>query len=296
MRFLYFQFFLLIFCGLISAQELKQINDLAYVQEGDSLQRLNLVLPEACNQCPLFIWIGGGAWSYGDKDMEMDLARQFATNGIAVASIGHRRSPATWRNAELDEGIQHPEHIKDVAKAVKYLFHNSAEYGYSQDRFFIGGYSSGAHLAALLDLNKTYLKEVGLPQKLFKGVVPISGTYDIVDYHQTFKNGGNPELAVLHVEAVFGDSEARFLEASPIQYLKSLQSPILFMSDATIAKYTEHLEKELEKTPFTNYRVIYDKGRSHGELWQHLSKDKVSEHRNHIVDFILNGRLPSSVK
>ena len=105
--------------------ELTEHDDLLYLDreavENDSLQRLHLVLPKTDESFPLFIWIGGGAWAYGDRRQEMDLARRFGEKGIAVASIGHRLSPAIWRDSSLNTGIQHPEHIEDVASAVKWL-------------------------------------------------------------------------------------------------------------------------------------------------------------------------------
>ena len=48
----------------------------------DSLQRLNLVVPLVGDKCPILIWIGGGAWSYGERDQEMDLAKKTASSNV----------------------------------------------------------------------------------------------------------------------------------------------------------------------------------------------------------------------
>ncbi|HMQ63023.1 MAG TPA: alpha/beta hydrolase, partial [Flavilitoribacter sp.] len=107
--------------------------------EADSLQSLHLVVPQSETASPLLIWIGGGAWAYVNKDMELDLARNLGRKGIAVASVGHRLSPAVWRDPKKTEGIQHPKHAEDVAAAVKWLYDHAAEYGYDREKFFIGG-------------------------------------------------------------------------------------------------------------------------------------------------------------
>ncbi len=103
--------------------EVNVFSDLLYADEtspeDDSLQRLNLALPKGKAKVPLLIWIGGGAWSYVDRNLEMDLAKQLAQAGIAVASVGHRLSPAVWRDSSLTTGIQHPDHAKDIASAFK---------------------------------------------------------------------------------------------------------------------------------------------------------------------------------
>ncbi len=103
-----------LFQGNTFAQtEIIELKNLAYTESidlpQDSLQQLNLVVPQS-DKPPLLIWIGGGAWSYGDRNLEMDIARQFAHEGIAVAAVGHRLSPAIWKNPSLISGIQHPAH------------------------------------------------------------------------------------------------------------------------------------------------------------------------------------------
>lgn len=264
-----------------------ELRNIDYLEERseDTIQKLNLVMPKGIENYPLLVWIGGGAWSYGDRNVEMDLAKRFAESGIAVASVGHRLSAATWRDSTLNTGIKHPSHIKDVAAAVKWLYRYAPEHGYDKDRIFIGGFSSGAHLAALLSLDYSYLENEGLTKDVIKGMIPISGTYDIEDYHAVFKNGNNPEMADLHVEAVFGNSREALLNASPTNYLNNLCIPILLICDNGIDRYTRLFEERLQETGFEKYEVIYvDMG--HAELWRNLSNEKESKYRSKIIGFI----------
>jgi acetyl esterase/lipase len=262
--------------------------DLPYINNlpnDDSLRRLNLVIPEGISP-PLLIWIGGGAWSYVDRNVEMDLARKIADQGIAVASIGHRLSPATWRDPNLNSGIQHPAHIQDVASAVKWLYDNAATYGYDRTNIFIGGYSSGAHLAALITMDPSYLLSVGLPKDLFRGVIPISGAFDLVHYYETLKNSDRPELAELHVQAVFGQSEADLINASPVSYMQNLSIPMLLMSDISLYDYTRLFEDRIRETEFRDLQVVYAYPLSHAALWRNMSFEEKSTYRRHIIDFI----------
>ena len=272
---------------------LKETKDISYLDASkvtnDSLQRLNLVIPQGVDSFPLLIWIGGGAWSYVNRDMEMDLARQIAKEGIAVASVGHRLSSAVWKDSTLNEGVQHPEHIKDVAAAFKWLYDHAETYGYDHDRIYIGGFSSGAHLAALISLDDRYLKEVGLNLSNIKGYIPIGGTYDVSDYHQAFLNGTRKHLADEHVKAVFGPTEAHFLDASPTNYLDNLGIPLLLISDMNMFNYTQIFEDAIRETEFRNFQTIYVHRLSHGDLWRHMSKEKHSLYRDLVCDFVLNG-------
>lgn len=268
--------------------EVSEIRNINYLGERsvDTIQKLNLVTPNGIEDYPLLIWIGGGAWSYVDRNVEMDLAKKFAKEGIAVASIGHRLSPATWRDSTLNKGIKHPEHVKDIAASLKWLYENADKHRYDKDKIFIGGFSSGAHLATLIGLDDSYLKEVGLSADIIKGMIPISGAFDIMNYHEVFKNGNNPELAKLHVEAVFGDTEKDFINASPTSYLENLGVPMLLISDNAIERYTRFFEKELKKTDFTKYEIIYVPDLNHAELWRNISLDDSSIYRASIIEFI----------
>lgn len=272
------------------APPLLEINDLLYIDpsevENDSLQRLNLVIPEGAGKVPLFIWIGGGAWAYGDRHGEMDLARRFAKEGIAVASLGHRMSPAVWRDPALTEGVQHPAHVQDVAAAYKWLFDHAGTYGYDQDQMFIGGYSSGGHLAALLSLDERFLTEVGLKKQDIKGVIPIAGAYDISDYHAVFLNGSRPELATLHVEAIFGNTAVHWAEASPSSYVETMSVPMLLVSERNSFNYTRIFEEAIRGTNFSDFSVIHVTEMGHGEFWKHLSQAESSSYRDAIIAFI----------
>jgi len=278
-------------------QEITEYPDLRYVAQAlvanDSLQRLDLYVPSVASPTPLLIWIGGGAWSYVDRKMEADIARKLAQQGIAVAAVGHRLSPATWRDPSMSAGVQHPKHVEDVASAVRWLYDHAAEYGYDTDQFFVGGYSSGGHLAALLTLDPSYLQAQGLEMGLFQGVIPISGAYDIENYYQAFAEGGRPQMAETHVQAVFGYQEGDLLAASPTHYLQNHEVPMLLMTDNTVFRYTRLYEDRIREAGITDVQVVYSYEFSHADLWRNMSQAEHSRYRNILVDFILSqAQLP----
>jgi predicted esterase len=251
-----------------------------------SYHKLNLVLPKGKTNMPLLLWIGGGAWSYVDRHQEMELARKIAGQGIAVASVGHRLSPATWKDPALNTGIQHPEHIKDIAKAFKWLYDHASQYGYSQNDLFVGGFSSGGHLAALLGLDHRYLKAEGSSIQQIKGIIPMSGTYDIPHYYQILSASSGQQLADSHVKGVFGNSEKDFLDASPTTYLQNLSLPMLLISDTNTYPYAKFFEDKIKATGFTKLQVLHSTELKHGELWKNLSFADKSKYRDTLVDFI----------
>ena len=269
----------------------KEISNISYMEkskvEVDSLQRLNLVLPDKVKDSPILIWIGGGAWSYVNRNMEMDLGRRFAKEGISFASVGHRLSAATWKIPTQTTGVIHPAHIKDLALAFKWIYDHASTYGYSKDKIFVGGFSSGAHLAALLAMDKKYLEELGLSLNNIKAIIPIAGAYDIVDYNNYFLNSEeSSSLAETHVKAVFGDTEKAMHDASPTSYVEGLKVPMLLISENSTYRYTKIFEDKLRATDHRNFQVLHINSMGHGELWRNLSFDDNSIYRTYVINFI----------
>lgn len=255
----------------------------------DSLQCLNLVLPEGVDQPPLLLWIGGGAWSFVDRNMEMNLARQFAERGIAVAAVGHQLSRGAFSDRAKATGVKHPAHIQDVAAAFKWLHEHAAEYGYDQNQLFVGGFSSGAHLAALLAMDERYLTPHGLGQEDIAGIIPIAGAYDIIDYYKAFAESENENaraMADTHVKDVFGDTETIFKEASPTTYMDNLEIPMLLISEGALYNYTKVFEEKIWESEYRNCQILHAFNFDHAGLWRDISNAPDSQTRKIMVDFI----------
>ncbi|MEM6800632.1 MAG: alpha/beta hydrolase [Bacteroidota bacterium] len=286
---LFFALAMLSSLAFAQENELEEHIDLSYYQGNgipDSNHKFNLILPKESQAAPLLIWIGGGAWSYVDRHIEMDLGRRIAAEGIAFASIGHRLSSAVWRDPKLNSGIQHPAHVEDLAMAIKWLYEHADTYHYDKDKIIVGGFSSGAHLSSLVAMDSKYLAKWGLSPEIIKGIIPISGTYDIVDYHRVFAEGENKHLAKEHVEAVFGSTKESWIEASPITYMDGLKMPLLLIADANIGKYTRIFEREIQEAGVEEVEIVYADEFGHGDLWVNMAREDESTYRDKLVDFV----------
>ncbi len=157
--------------------EVQPERDIAYYTGpgADKLKhRLDLYLPKGRQDFPVVMFVHGGAWVLGDKDFfgaHEAVGRMFAKHGIGAAVISYRLTPQ----------VQHPEHVKDVARAFAWVHANIKKYGGRPDEVFLCGHSAGGHLVSLLATDDTYLKAEGLALSDIKGVMPISGVYDLPD-------------------------------------------------------------------------------------------------------------------
>lgn len=147
-------------------------NDIAYYEGPDAdpkKHKLDIYTPKGLKDFPVVFFIHGGTWSSGDRKMYGNMGQMFAKQGIGIVVISYRLSPA----------VTHPAHIEDVAKAFAWTHANIAKYGGRADQIFVAGHSAGGHLTSLLAANPEYLKKHNLSSKNIKGIIPISGVYDI---------------------------------------------------------------------------------------------------------------------
>jgi acetyl esterase/lipase len=106
-----------------------------------SAQTLDLYVPAGKGPYPLIIWIHGGGWHGGDKDMSgASLARDFIPDGFALASLDYR----------FTYDAAFPAQIEDCNAALIWLRQHAGQYQLDPDRVGVVGHSAGAHLAALM--------------------------------------------------------------------------------------------------------------------------------------------------
>ena len=183
------------------------IKDIAYYDGKDAdpvRHKLDLYLPKGKKDFPVVLFVHGGTWKSGKKDLYTQLGEVFARNGVGMVIINYRLSPA----------VQHPGHVQDVAKAFAWTVHNIAKYGGRPDELFISGHSAGGHLVALLATAENYLKAEKIDLDKIKGVIALSGVYTI--------SGGRLNQA-------FGEDPKVHEEASPLKHVKTGLPPFLIV-------------------------------------------------------------------
>jgi acetyl esterase/lipase len=80
--------------------------------------------------------------------------------------------------------VRFPEFLEDGAKAVAWVKGNIGGFGGNADRVFLMGHSAGAHIAAMLTLDREWLAKYRLdPRDDIAGLIGISGPYDFLPLH-----------------------------------------------------------------------------------------------------------------
>lgn len=153
--------------------------DLSYVDDGNVAHKLDLYVPNgATAPIPLIVFIHGGGWQSGDKQLGPNsYPLRYARNGYAVASINYRLS---------SEAI-FPAQIYDCKAAIRWLRANAAEYNLDATRIGAWGPSAGGHLASLLGTSNdvTNLEgTVGGNTQFSSRVQAVVDWYGVIDFLQ----------------------------------------------------------------------------------------------------------------
>ena len=143
--------------------------DLAYGT--DPKQVLDLYLPAGeVSNAPVFLFLHGGGFREGDKAHYGSVAEPFVKAGVITVVASYRLAGS---------GAHYPDQPDDVKSTVKWLFENIGQYGGNPEAIYVGGHSAGAILSADIGVNRAWLVEMGMPKEIVKGIIPVSGPYDL---------------------------------------------------------------------------------------------------------------------
>jgi len=101
-----------------------------------------------------------------------------------------------------------------VCRAVAWVYRNATRFGGDPNRLYLGGQSSGGHLAAVA-LTTDWQRNFGLPADIIKGGICISGMYDLAPVR----------LSARSSYVKFDDTTVAAL--SPMRHLDRLHAPLV---------------------------------------------------------------------
>jgi acetyl esterase len=88
----------------------------------------------------MFVWIHGGGWRWGFKELGEYTCRYVASHGYVAININYRLAPKH----------KFPAAVNDCLGAVVWAKRNAAKFNGDPDRVAVGGESAGGNLAAMV--------------------------------------------------------------------------------------------------------------------------------------------------
>jgi arylformamidase len=155
----------------------------------------------------IFAWMHGGGWTNGYKELMLYMGPALAAHGVTFVSIGYRLAPQNV----------FPVCFHDAISAVAKIHSVTAQIGADPKRLFVGGWSAGGHLAALLATRRDWQSNAGLSADVIRGCITMTGIFDF-----TAGNG----MAV-RPRFLGAPESAQEYAASPIFHISSETTPML---------------------------------------------------------------------
>lgn len=209
---------LLLFILLVASCASKKISNISYLEKSEALAiafpELNVFYPRKSKNNPVVIFIHGGYWAEGNKDIYGFLGRNFAKKELVTVIPNYTLSP---------DG-SYDTMAKEVAAAIKWTRENIEKYNGNPNQIFLMGHSAGGNLIALVGINPKYLKN----NDVVKGIILNDAAgLDMYSYLKKY-----PPTKKYHYDVTWTNNPENWKDASPIYFL-SEKTPPIFMITGT---------------------------------------------------------------
>ncbi|WP_143543748.1 alpha/beta hydrolase [Rhodopirellula sp. MGV] len=257
---------------LSKASEVRIVSDVPYktgsVSDAEQSRcKLDWYLPVGSKDFPTIVWFHGGGLKNGHKAGEHDvaIAKRFAADGIAVASVNYRLSPAAT----------YPAYVEDAAAAVAFVYREVEALGGASQRVFVSGHSAGGYLTAMVGLNPELLSRHGVKRTDIAGYMPVAGQ---MVTHSTVRS----ERKVPRPRQVIDD-------AAPAYHVTADTSPFLCIAGSNDlpvrSEENRFFVAAMKAAGHQHIRFVEVQGRDHGTV-ANLMSEPDDEVAAMLIEFI----------
>jgi acetyl esterase/lipase len=167
---------------------------------------------QTSEKSPVVIFIHGGYWTSGNKNIYGFLGRNFGKKKIVTVIPNYTLSP----NGNYDTMA------KEVAAAIQWTSDNIEKYNGNPDQIFLMGHSAGGHLIALVGTNPKYLKNTDM----IKGIILNDAAgLDMNSYLKKY-----PPTKKHNYDVTWTKNQDNWKDASPIYSLSKKAPPFLMFT------------------------------------------------------------------
>ena len=165
-------------------------------------QQLDVFMPERIVAgSPVVVFFYGGSWKRGNK----------GKYGFVGHSLGNKGYVAVIPDYRLYPEVTFPAFVEDGAKVLAWVREHVEQ---ARNGVVVMGHSAGAHTAALLALDQSYVKATGQSMSTIRGMIGLAGPY-----------GFNP-MEYESTRPIFADVEI-IEKAMPVTFACSANIPLL---------------------------------------------------------------------
>jgi acetyl esterase/lipase len=206
-------------------------------------QKLDIFTPESDGPWDVVVFFHGGRWSSGRKEDYQFVGAALARQGFLTIIPDYRKYPE----------IRFPTFVKDAAQAVAWIHDTIGARGGRPGRVHLAGHSSGAHVAALLAADESYLEAEGKSVRdVVRSFAGLAGPYAFTPE--------DPDL-----RDMFGPPE-RYAQMRVPTFIAGTEPPMLLLhgaDDTTVGAFNHQLLADQIRTRGGNVEVVIYPGVGH---------------------------------
>jgi len=174
--------------------------------EIEALDIFRTARPTGDNGAPVYIFLHGGAWRRGTASAYSAPAEMFVRSGA------HYVVPDF--SLVQDQGGDLLPIADQICRAIGWVYRNAASFGGDPTRIFLGGHSSGAHMAAVA-LTTDWPGDYDMPADILKGGMCSSGMYELAPVRLSKRS------------AYVSFTDGMVEKLSPMRHLDRLSAPMI---------------------------------------------------------------------
>jgi acetyl esterase/lipase len=220
--------------------------------------RLDVYQPAGADGCPVFVYVYGGSWNSGNKELYAPMAQRLLPEGLVVVLPDYTAFPRA----------RFPQPVQEIAAALAWTLENIHHYGGDPRRIVLGAQSAGAQIAATALLDPRWLGAHGHSASEFCGFLGISGVYDVpaeVDFARRH---------VRYITDVMGGRD-NFAAASPVNFVSPAAPPAMLIhgdADKTVPlRLSLAFHERLRAAGVPSEFVRYERGGHSAILFEALA-------------------------
>jgi acetyl esterase/lipase len=234
-------------------------------------EKLDIYQPDGNGPMPVVIWVHGGSWTSGDKELYATVAQRFMPENFVVVIPNYT---IELPSAPGGEPLVFQQ-FREIAQAFVWTRENISQFKGDPNRIVLGGHSAGAHLTAMVMLDPQYLAALNHSAHEICGWYGFAGPYSIPAQLEYELNVHKNDAGLLF--EVFGGKE-NFVCGSPQTFVRGDTPPVFMIhgdADETVpVAIGENFQNALQKASAPSTLSIY-RGAGHaGLLFDALAQAK----------------------
>jgi len=240
--------------------------NITYSVQNNFESRLDVYRPrQAASPVPVLLYIHGGGWVAGSKEVAFFQTMPYLAKGWAVVNVGYR----------LGRHSLAPAAVEDCLCALRWVIRNAGTYKFDTTRIVVTGHSAGGHLSLTTGmLGGTDLHRQCPGNEPLK-VAAIVNWFGITDVPDLLDGAHRQDYAVAWLGSM-PDRAAIARRVSPLFHVSAAAPPVITIhGDAdTVVPYQHgvRLHEALTKAGVRNRLVTVPGGKHGGFPPDHLAR------------------------